>query len=82
MSFVWHSMTRSGLSPRLASHIREPFVEVHPDDAATLGLTDGGFARLRSPYGACVLKVALSEGQRPGSLFVPKPPRPRASVNW
>jgi assimilatory nitrate reductase catalytic subunit len=27
-------MTRTGLSPRLGQHLPEPFVEVHPDDAA------------------------------------------------
>ena len=67
----WHTMTRSGLSPRLGAHLPEPFVEVHPKDAAKLDLRDGGFARVRSPYGACVLKVAVSEGQRRGSLFAP-----------
>ena len=67
----WHTMTRSGFSPRLAAHVPEPFVEVHPDDAAAAGLADGGFARVRSPYGACVLKVVVSEGQRRGSLFAP-----------
>ena len=29
----WHTMTRTGLSPRLSTHIAEPFVEIHPDDA-------------------------------------------------
>jgi assimilatory nitrate reductase catalytic subunit len=67
----WHTMTRSGLSPRLASHAPEPFVEVHRDDAAAAGLADGGFARVSSPHGACVLKVKVSEGHRRGSLFVP-----------
>ena len=64
-------MTRTGLSPRLGAHLPEPFVEVHPADAAELGLVDGGFARLHSPHGACVLKVRISEGQRRGSLFAP-----------
>ena len=32
----WHTMTRTGLSPRLATHVSEPFVEMHPDDAAAL----------------------------------------------
>ncbi len=67
----WHTMTRSGLSPRLGAHLPEPFVEVHPKDAAKLGLRDGGFARVRSPHGACVLKVTVSESQRRGSLFAP-----------
>ncbi len=67
----WHTMTRSGLSPRLGAHLPEPFVEVHPADAEKLSVTDGGFGRLRSPHGACVLKVKFSEGQQSGSLFAP-----------
>jgi assimilatory nitrate reductase catalytic subunit len=67
----WHSMTRSGKSSRLAAHLAEPFVEVHPDDAQVIGLIDGGFARVATAYGACVLKVIVSEGQRSGSLFAP-----------
>ena len=67
----WHTMTRSGLSPRLANHALEPFVEVHPDDAAAAGVCDGGFARVRSRHGACVLKVVVTDGQQCGSLFAP-----------
>ena len=67
----WHTMTRSGLSPRLANHIREPFVEIHPADASALGLADGSFASLRTAHGDCVLKIVHSEFQRRGSLFVP-----------
>jgi assimilatory nitrate reductase catalytic subunit len=67
----WHTMTRSGLSPRLARHLPEPFVETHPSDAAAAGLTDGGFARIATEHGACIVRVMVSDGQRPGSLFVP-----------
>jgi assimilatory nitrate reductase catalytic subunit len=67
----WHTMTRSGLSARLANHAPEPFVEVHPDDAATAGLVDGGFAHVRSAYGSCLLRVIVSINQQRGSLFVP-----------
>jgi assimilatory nitrate reductase catalytic subunit len=67
----WHTMTRTGLSPRLAAHLPEPFVEVHPDDASAARLRDGGFARIATAHGSCVLKVIVSENQRPGSLFVP-----------
>jgi assimilatory nitrate reductase catalytic subunit len=67
----WHTMTRTGLSPRLGAHLPEPFVEVHPDDAAAHGLMHGGFARVSSPYGACVLKVVVNDGQQRGSLFAP-----------
>jgi assimilatory nitrate reductase catalytic subunit len=67
----WHSMTRTGLSPKLGAHRPEPFVEVHPADAGAHGLVDGGFARVSTGHGSCVLKVAVSPGQRRGSIFVP-----------
>ena len=67
----WHTMTRSGASVRLASHAPEPFVEVHPDDAAVAKLTHGGFARVTTPSSACVLKVVVTDTQQRGSLFAP-----------
>jgi len=67
----WHTMTRSGQSPRLALHCPEPFVEVHPADAAEAGLAYGSFARVATPDGQAILKVVLSEGQQRGSLFAP-----------
>jgi assimilatory nitrate reductase catalytic subunit len=67
----WHTMTRSGMSPRLALHCPEPFVEVHPEDARAAGLSASGFARVATRHGEAILKVVISEGQRPGSLFAP-----------
>jgi assimilatory nitrate reductase catalytic subunit len=67
----WHTMTRSGLSARLANHAPEPFVEVHPDDAAAANVTHGGFARITTSYGSCVLKVVVTEAQQRHSLFAP-----------
>ncbi|MGQ3138410.1 MAG: molybdopterin-dependent oxidoreductase [Sphingopyxis solisilvae] len=67
----WHSMTRTGLAPKLARHREEPLVEVHLDDAARLGLADGGLARVETPQGGSIYRVELSVGQRPGELFVP-----------
>jgi assimilatory nitrate reductase catalytic subunit len=67
----WHTMTRSGLSPRLGQHLPEPFVEVHPDDAARYGVVDDGFARVATDYGQCILKVVVSERQQRDMLFAP-----------
>jgi assimilatory nitrate reductase catalytic subunit len=67
----WHTMTRSGISPRLGQHLPEPFVEVHPDDAIRFGVTDDSFARVVTDYGQCILKVAVSERQQRGMLFAP-----------
>jgi assimilatory nitrate reductase catalytic subunit len=67
----WHTMTRTGESPRLGQHLPEPFVEVHPDDAARHGLADGDFARVTTDYGQCTLRVIVSERQQRGMLFAP-----------
>jgi assimilatory nitrate reductase catalytic subunit len=67
----WHTMTRSGTSPRLSAHCPEPFVAVHPADGRARGLSGGGFAKLTTRDGAIVLRVTFDAGQRQGSLFVP-----------
>src|SRR5215216_1165041 len=67
----WHTMTRTGESPRLGQHLPEPFVEVHPDDAARCGVAHGDFARVTTDYGQCTLKVVVSERQQRGMLFAP-----------
>jgi len=67
----WHTMTRTGLSPRLGAHLPEPFVEVAPADAVRLGLEDSGFARVATSHGSGIFKVRIAEGQRPGSIFIP-----------
>ncbi|SDA36851.1 molybdopterin-dependent oxidoreductase [Sphingomonas sp. NFR15] len=67
----WHTMTRTGLSTRLSQHRREPLVEVHPDTARRLGLGDGGLARVETPHGASIFRVAATTDQRRHELFVP-----------
>jgi anaerobic selenocysteine-containing dehydrogenase len=62
-----HTMTRTGLSPRLCTHSPEPFVEIHPADAKAAKLADGGTAKITTPYGSSILKVIFANGQRRGS---------------
>jgi assimilatory nitrate reductase catalytic subunit len=65
----WHTMARTGLSPRLGQHSPEPFVEVHPADARFFGVTD--FARVATQHGEGVFRVVQNDGQQRGSLFAP-----------
>jgi assimilatory nitrate reductase catalytic subunit len=67
----WHTMTRTGRSPRLALHLPEPFVAIHPEDATRHNLHDGGFARVESVYGKVLLRVRFDDGQLPGTVFAP-----------
>lgn len=57
---------------RLKEALEEPpFVEVHPEDAARLGLADGGVARLTTAAGSAEIPVRVSAGVALGAAFVP-----------
>jgi len=67
----WHTMTRTGRSPRLSGHIAEPFVEIHPADAFARAIEPATLVRIESPHGAIVARALVSDAQRPGTVFVP-----------
>ena len=67
----WHTMTRTGLSPRLSQHRREPLVELHPEDGASLGIAEGDLAAVHTASGSSIFRAALDDGQRRGDVFVP-----------
>ncbi|RUX92168.1 nitrate reductase [Mesorhizobium sp. M7D.F.Ca.US.004.01.2.1] len=67
----WHTMTRTGKSPRLSQHIAEPFVEIHPVDAQRFGIGDADIARVSSPRGDVLVRALVTARQRQGSLFAP-----------
>jgi assimilatory nitrate reductase catalytic subunit len=67
----WHTMTRTGKSPRLAGHTLEPYAELHAADAARHGIQPGGLVQIDSRWGRVVVRARISDAQRPGSLFVP-----------
>ncbi|MDF1668666.1 MAG: molybdopterin-dependent oxidoreductase [Roseovarius sp.] len=67
----WHTMTRSGLSPRLSAHLAEPFLEIHPDDARDLGLNPADLLRMTSPTGTAILRALITDAVQPGHVFAP-----------
>ncbi|MEJ6388814.1 molybdopterin-dependent oxidoreductase [Gymnodinialimonas ulvae] len=67
----WHTMTRTGLSPRLSGHLAEPYLDIHPDDAAELGLARADLAEVTSAHGRAILRVRLSQDVTRGQLFAP-----------
>uniref|UniRef100_UPI003D0C7A42 molybdopterin oxidoreductase family protein n=1 Tax=Sedimenticola sp. TaxID=1940285 RepID=UPI003D0C7A42 len=67
----WHTMTRTGLSPRLASHTIEPYAEIHPADASRYGVEEGALVCVESPAGDATVRARVTSGQQPGSLFLP-----------
>ncbi len=67
----WHTMTRTGKSPRLAAHLPEPFVALHPDDAAQAGIGAGDLVICESALGALVGRAQIGPGQGRGTVFAP-----------
>ncbi|PPD44829.1 MAG: nitrate reductase [Methylocystis sp.] len=67
----WHTMTRTGASPRLARHFPDPFVEINPQDARALGVAHDGFARVTTNWGSAVLRAIITDRQPKGHLFAP-----------
>lgn len=67
----WHTMTRTGKSPRLAAHIPEPFVVLHPNDAAAAGIGPGELVVCESPLGAMVGRAQIGPDQGRGTIFAP-----------
>jgi ferredoxin-nitrate reductase len=67
----WHTLTRTGKSPKLVQREPSAFVEVHPDDASELGLAQGQWAELSSRRGMIRLPVRLNPGLSRGMVFVP-----------
>jgi assimilatory nitrate reductase catalytic subunit len=67
----WHTMTRSGRSPRLGSHLPEPFVDMHAADALRFGLKDDSLVRIVTRWGRMVARLRSSGEIARGSIFVP-----------
>jgi assimilatory nitrate reductase catalytic subunit len=67
----WHTMTRTGKSARLSGHHPEPFVELHPLDAARFGVAFGDLAEIATADARIVVRVTTTDTVTPGQAFVP-----------
>jgi assimilatory nitrate reductase catalytic subunit len=67
----WHTMTRTGISPRLSAHIPEPFADMHPQDALSVGAQPGKLARVATRWGSLVVRLRTSGEIARGEVFIP-----------
>ena len=69
----WHSGTMTARIPQLHRAMPNAYVELHPDDARALGVSDGERVRLETRRGSLELPVWVGgRGQpEPGAVFVP-----------
>ncbi|MCF2528759.1 molybdopterin-dependent oxidoreductase [Yinghuangia soli] len=67
----WHTLTKTGKVGKLNKLNPAPFVEIHPDDARSLGIADGDPVEVASRRGRAVLPAAVSDRVLPGCCFAP-----------
>src|SRR5947209_18532280 len=67
----WHTMTKTGKVAKLNKLNPAPFVEIHPDDAARLQISDDDPVEIASRRGRAVLPAVVTDRVRPGNCFAP-----------
>jgi sulfite reductase (NADPH) flavoprotein alpha-component len=67
----WHTLTKTGKIPTCNKLNPGPFVDIHPDDAATLGIADKDAVEIRSRRGRAILPAVVTDRVRPGACFAP-----------
>ena len=67
----WHTMTRTGQSARLSSHIAEPFLELHPDDADDHSIGEAELIRISSVNGSVIVRALPSPRAQRNVGFAP-----------
>ncbi|MEZ0541222.1 molybdopterin-dependent oxidoreductase [Fibrella arboris] len=67
----WHTMTKTGRVARLNQHSPQPFLQLHPADAADRGISDGQLVSINNRRGNVRVKVQLTDDVRPGLCFLP-----------
>jgi len=67
----WHTMTKTGKSPPLNKLNPGPFLELHPEDAESLKVSEGDFVEVKSRRGRAVYPARVTDSIRPGCCFAP-----------
>ncbi|PCG83564.1 reductase [Streptomyces sp. WZ.A104] len=67
----WHTLTKTAKIGKLNRLDPGPFVEIHPEDAAALGLAEGDGVEVASRRGRAVLPARITDRVRTGECFAP-----------
>jgi formate dehydrogenase alpha subunit len=71
LMFHWHTGTMTRRSEKLHQEVPRAYVEMHPDDAAKIGLDGGRSVRVISRRGQIELGVHVTDYIKPGVVFIP-----------
>jgi formate dehydrogenase alpha subunit len=71
LMFHWHTGTMTRRSASLHQEVPEAYVEIHPDDAAAIGLNGASRVRVSSRRGEIELAARVTPHIKPGVVFIP-----------
>lgn len=71
LAHQWHTLTKTGKVPLLNKLNPKPFVEIHPEDAAALGVFAGALVKVASRRGFAIYPAQVSTRIQPGNCFTP-----------
>jgi assimilatory nitrate reductase catalytic subunit len=66
----WHGMSRTGTLGRLFGHVREPTLQMHPQDMARRLLSEGDLVHVTSKRGSILVPVQASAEQGLSQVFL------------
>ncbi|MVT13731.1 MAG: formate dehydrogenase subunit alpha [Euryarchaeota archaeon] len=69
--YQFHTGTMTRKSNILEREAPEPFAEINPDDAKTMGIRDGDCIKITSKYGSVNIRARLTDMVPKGILFAP-----------
>ena len=67
----WHTQTRTGRIDKIRQMYPNPFIEIHPKDAAKFSINNGDVVEVKSRRGSSKFPALVTEAIARGVLFVP-----------
>lgn len=67
----WHTMTRTGRIAKIMKKQPQPFIEIHPRDAAKLEIEEQTLVEVKSRRGRACFTARITKAIAPGTVFIP-----------
>jgi len=67
----WHTMTRTGKSPKLSTHLSEAFIQVHSTDAKHYKIAADNLVEVNSAWGNATVRACINDDVPVGMVFMP-----------
>ncbi|MDJ0507956.1 MAG: nitrate reductase [Crocosphaera sp.] len=67
----WHTQTRTGRIAKIQKMHPNPFIEIHPQDAAKLNIKENSLVEVQSRRGKARFPAQITKAISPGTVFIP-----------